>query len=72
MTMTRDDSALMARLLAEGNEADAELVKDAGNDALHALRAAGVICAQDDRRAMLDAAIYRYVLRCRGPVAAAA
>lgn len=65
MSLTRDDTLLMNQLMSE-DRAVAQTVEDAGQAVIVSLRKSGVKCAGDDRRAALDAAIYRYVLACKG------
>jgi hypothetical protein len=64
MTLSADDSRLMAQLMDNEKKPTVDLVLAAGNSVIDLMIKAGIPCLQDDRRAELDAAIYRYVLRC--------
>lgn len=64
MSLTREESNLMEELMAEDSPY-ADMVKEAGDELINIL-GCHITIAQDDRRAALDAAIYRYVLACGG------
>ena len=64
MSLTRDESKLMEELMSE-DSTYADMVKEAGDELINSL-GCHITVAQDDRRAALDVAIYRYVLACGG------
>jgi hypothetical protein len=63
MSLTALDRYTLDDLFAEGNEEHAELVKQLGDELIGSLPA-NLKPPQDDRRAALDAAIYRYIRTC--------